>query len=107
MSQNKLDQVEPDMEEVDFSVNQMLCESGKTLTYMYFPTAAIVSLLCATENGASSEVAVVGNNGALDMSLFLSGSDSSPTKPWCKVQAKAIGCVPKPKKWPLIATALC
>jgi len=76
MSQNEWDQVEPDMEEVDFSVNQVLCESGKTPAYMYFPTTAIVSLLYMTESGASSEVAVVGNDGAVGMSLFLSGSDS-------------------------------
>lgn len=76
MSQNEWDQVEPDMEEVDFSVNQVLCESGKTPAYMYFPTTAIVSLLYMTESGASSEVAVVGNDGVVGMSLFLSGSDS-------------------------------
>ena len=86
------------MEEVDFSVNQMLCESGKTLTYMYFPTAAIVSLLCATENGASSEVAVVGNNGALDMSLFLSGSDSSPNQAMVQSAGKGYRMRPQAEK---------
>ena len=58
MSQSEWNQLEPDMEEVDFSLNQVLCESGKTPAYMYFPTTAIVSLLYMTENGASSEVAV-------------------------------------------------
>ena len=58
------------LEEVDFSLNQVLCESGKTPAYMYFPTTAIVSLLYMTEHGASSEVAVVGNDGAVGMSLF-------------------------------------
>ncbi len=76
MTQNEWDQLEPDLEEVDFSLNQVLCESGKTPAYMYFPTTAIVSLLYMTESGASSEVAVVGNDGAVGMSLFFSGSNS-------------------------------
>ena len=76
ISQNEWNALEPDMEEVDFSVNQVLCESGKTPAYMYFPTTAIVSLLYMTEDGASSEVAVVGNDGAVGMSLFFSGSNS-------------------------------
>ena len=76
MSQNEWNQLEPDMEEVDFSLNQVLCESGKTPAYMFFPTTAIVSLLYMTENGASSEVAVIGNDGAVGMSLFFSGSNS-------------------------------
>lgn len=69
-------QIEPYLEQVDFSYNQVLCESGKTPTYMYFPTTAIVSLLYMTESGDSSEVAVVGNDGVVGMSLFFSGSDS-------------------------------
>ena len=76
MSQHEWNELEPDMEEVDFSVNQVLCESGKTPAYMYFPTTAIVSLLYMTENGASSEVAVVGNDGMVGISLVLSGSNS-------------------------------
>ena len=76
MSQNEWDLLEPDMEEVDLLLNQVLYESGKTPAYMYFPTTAIVSLLYMTENGASSEVAVVGNDGAVGMSLFFSGSNS-------------------------------
>ena len=76
MSQNEWNLLEPDMEEVDLLLNQVLYESGKTPAYMYFPTTAIVSLLYMTENGASSEVAVVGNDGAVGMSLFFSGSNS-------------------------------
>lgn len=76
MTQNEWDLLEPEMEQVDFSLNQVLFESGKTPAYMYFPTTAIVSLLYITESGASSEVAVVGNDGAVGMSLFYSGSTS-------------------------------
>lgn len=76
MTQNEWNQIKPYLEQVDFSLNQVLCESGKTPSYMYFPTTAIVSLLYMTESGASSEVAVIGNDGAVGMSLFFSGSDS-------------------------------
>lgn len=76
MSENEWQQWEPDMESVDFSLNQVLYESGKTPAYMYFPTTAIVSLLYMTQNGSSSEVAVVGNDGVVGISLLLSGSDS-------------------------------
>ena len=76
MSDKEWSQWAPDMEPVDFSLNQVLYESGKTPAYMYFPTTAIVSLLYMTQNGASSEVAVVGNDGVVGISLLLSGSNS-------------------------------
>ena len=76
ISQSEWQKLEPDLEEVELSLNQVLCEAGKTPAYMYFPTTAIVSLLYMTESGASSEVAVVGNDGAVGMSLFFSGSNS-------------------------------
>lgn len=76
MSENEWHQWEPDMEPVDFSLNQVLYESGKTPAYMYFPTTAIVSLLYMTESGDSSEVAVIGNDGVVGISLLLSGSDT-------------------------------
>ena len=76
MTQNEWNQIKPYLEQVDFSLNQVLCESGEVPVYMYFPTTAIVSLLYMTESGDSSEVAVVGNDGVVGMSLFFSGSDS-------------------------------
>lgn len=76
MSEIEWNQWEPYMEQVDFSLNQVLYESGITPAYMYFPTTAIVSLLYMTKNGSSSEVAVVGNDGVVGLSLLLSGSNS-------------------------------
>lgn len=76
MSENEWHEWEPEMEPVDFSLNQVLYESGKTPAYLYFPTTAIVSLLYMTENGSSSEVAVIGNDGVVGISLLLSGSDT-------------------------------
>jgi CRP-like cAMP-binding protein len=54
-----------------------LCESGAPMRYVYFPTTAIVSLLYVTENGASAEVAVVGNEGIVGVSLFLGGETTT------------------------------
>ena len=76
MSDNEWQQWEHDLEPVDFSLHEVLYESGKTPAYMYFPTTAIVSLLYMTKSGASSEVAVIGNDGVVGLSLFLSGSNS-------------------------------
>ena len=76
ISHDEWSKLEPEMEEVDLSLNQVLSESGKTPAYMYFPTTAIVSLLYMTESGSSSEVAVIGNDGVVGISLVLSGSNS-------------------------------
>ena len=76
MTENEMNLIKSDLEEVNFSFNQVLCEAGKTPKYMYFPTTAIVSLLYITENGNTSEVAVIGNDGVVGMSLFFSGSNS-------------------------------
>jgi CRP-like cAMP-binding protein len=76
ISHSEWNKLQPEMEEVDFSLNQVLCEPGKTPAYMYFPTTAIVSLFYMTEDGASSEIAVIGNDGVVGISLVLSGSNS-------------------------------
>jgi len=65
---------EPYLEPVELLLGQVLSESGRTPAYVYFPTTAIVSLLYMTENGASSEVAVIGNDGVVGISLFMGGN---------------------------------
>ena len=55
---------EPLLERVEMPLSQVLYEPGATLTHVYFPTTSIVSLLYVLENGASAEIAVVGNAGA-------------------------------------------
>jgi CRP-like cAMP-binding protein len=52
-------------------------ESGGALSHVYFPTSAIVSLLYVMENGASAEIAVVGNEGIVGISLFMGGESTS------------------------------
>ncbi len=57
----------------------VLCESGQLLTHAYFPTTAIISLLYLTEDGTSTEIAVVGNEGLVGIPLFMGGG-SSPSR---------------------------
>ena len=69
----------PQLEQVDMPLGQVLYESGSTLSHVYFPTSAIVSLLYVMENGSSAEIAVVGNEGIVGISLFM-GGESTPSR---------------------------
>jgi CRP-like cAMP-binding protein len=69
----------PHLEFVHMPLGEVLYESGATLTHVYFPTTAIVSLLYVMENGASAEIAVVGNDGIVGVSLFMGGG-STPSR---------------------------
>ncbi len=70
---------EPQLEWVTLPLGQVLYESGRTMTHVYFPTTAIVSLLYVMENGASAEIAVVGHEGVVGVSLFMGGG-STPSR---------------------------
>jgi CRP-like cAMP-binding protein len=69
----------PQLEEVDLPLGQVLYEPGNTLSHVYFPTTAIVSLLYVMENGSSAEIAVVGHEGIVGISLFM-GGESTPSR---------------------------
>jgi CRP-like cAMP-binding protein len=64
---------QPQLEEVDLPLGKVLYESGAPMAYVYFPTSAIVSLLYVLENGASAEIAVVGFEGVVGVSIFMGG----------------------------------
>jgi CRP-like cAMP-binding protein len=67
----------PQLERVEMPLGQVLYEAGGTLSHVYFPTTAIISLLYVMENGASAEIAVVGNEGIVGISLFMGGDSTS------------------------------
>ena len=69
----------PQLEWVEMPLGQVLYESGSTLSHVYFPITAIVSLLYVMENGASAEIAVVGYEGIIGVSLFM-GGESTPSR---------------------------
>jgi CRP-like cAMP-binding protein len=60
----------------ELPLGEVLHESGGTMSHVYFPTTAIVSLLYVLENGASAEIAVVGNDGLVGVSLFMGGGST-------------------------------
>jgi CRP-like cAMP-binding protein len=62
---------------IELPLGEVLYEQGSILAHVYFPTTAIVSLLYEMENGASSEIAVVGNDGVVGISLFMGGESTS------------------------------
>jgi CRP-like cAMP-binding protein len=84
-----LDRWRPHLEPVDMPLGQVLYEAGGTLSHVYFPTTAIVSLLYVMENGSSAEIAVVGNEGLVGVSLFMGGG-STPSR--AVVQSAGSGC---------------
>ena len=69
----------PQLEAVDMPLGQVLYESGTRLSHVYFPTTSIISLLYVMENGASAEIAVVGHEGIVGISLFM-GGESTPSR---------------------------
>ena len=69
----------PHLELVPMLLGDVLHESGAKLQYVYFPTTAIVSLQYLLENGSSSEIAGVGNEGVLGISLFM-GGNTTPSR---------------------------
>lgn len=69
-----LERISPHLELIQMPLGQVLHESGGQLQHAYFPTTAIVSLHYIMENGASAEIAGVGNEGVLGVSLFMGGN---------------------------------
>jgi len=60
-------------------LGEVLYESGSQLRHVYFPTSSIVSLLYVMEDGASAEIAVVGNEGMVGVALFM-GGETTPSR---------------------------
>ena len=67
----------PQIERVALEFGEELYEPGATLRHVYFPTSAIVSLVHTTRDGDSTEIAMVGNEGMLGVSLFLGGDSTT------------------------------
>jgi CRP-like cAMP-binding protein len=67
----------PQLKLVSLPLGKVLYESGDTLKHIYFPTDSIVSLLYVLENGASAEISVVGNDGAIGLALYMGGETTT------------------------------
>lgn len=67
----------PHLKLVSLPLGAVLYEAGDRLRHIYFPTDAIVSLLYVLANGASAEISIVGNEGAIGVALFMGGETTT------------------------------
>jgi CRP-like cAMP-binding protein len=75
----EFDALLPNLERVQMPLGLAVYESGGPQGYVYFPLNSIVSLLYVLENGASTEIAVTGNEGLVGISLFM-GGETTPSR---------------------------
>jgi CRP-like cAMP-binding protein len=79
LPQSVLQRLAPQLERVDMPLGQVLYVSGETPQHVFFPITAVVSLLYFSENGSTSEIAVVGREGLVGVSVFMGGG-STPSR---------------------------
>jgi CRP-like cAMP-binding protein len=73
------DRLRPQMELRRMPLGHVLYESGDSMRHVYFPTTSIISLLYVMEDGSSAEIAIVGNEGIVGISLFM-GGETTPSR---------------------------
>jgi CRP-like cAMP-binding protein len=71
------ERLRPRMELRPMPLGQVLYEPGNAMRHVYFPTTSIISLLYVMEDGSSAEIAIVGNEGIVGISLFMGGESTS------------------------------
>jgi CRP-like cAMP-binding protein len=79
LPQSDFEQLKSHLKLVSLTLGEALYESGVTLRHVYFPIDSIVSLLYVMADGASAEIAVVGNDGVVGVSLFM-GGETTPSR---------------------------
>lgn len=77
--QTEYDRIASDLEYVEMPLGEVIYESGELLQHVYFPIDSIISMLYVMEDGASAEIAVVGNEGILGISIFM-GGETTPSR---------------------------
>lgn len=78
LPRNEYQRLEPHLRWVELALGESLVESGKAIRHVYFPLDCIVSLLCVMDDGDSTEIAVVGSEGIVGISLFM-GGETTPS----------------------------
>jgi CRP-like cAMP-binding protein len=73
------DRFAPHLTPVALGLGEVIYESGTNQPHVYFPIDSIVSLLYTLEDGSSAEIAIVGNEGLVGISLFM-GGDTTPSR---------------------------
>jgi CRP-like cAMP-binding protein len=82
------ERLRPHLEVVDLPLGAALYEPGSRLRQLYFPSSGIVSLLQVMADGASAEIAVVGNEGVVGIAMFM-GGDTTPSRAVVQSAARA------------------
>ena len=84
-----LQRLRAELEPVVLKLGEVIFETGDELDFLYFPTSGIISLLQVMANGSTGEIAVVGNEGAVGIALFM-GGESSPSRAVVQSAASAL-----------------
>ena len=79
LSETDFEPLKSHLKSVSLSLGEVLYESGMVLRHVYFPIDSIVSLLYVMEDGGSAEIAVVGHDGVVGVSLFM-GGETTPSR---------------------------
>lgn len=69
----------PHLELAELSLRALMYEAGRPMRHVYFPTDSIISMQYLMENGASTAISVVGNEGLLGITLYM-GGESTPSR---------------------------
>src|SRR5512132_341861 len=73
LPRDEFERLLPSLQQVSFSLGEVVYEFGGHLDYVFFPTTSIVSLLYTMENGSSAEMGLTGNDGVVGIALFMGG----------------------------------
>jgi CRP-like cAMP-binding protein len=73
------ERIRPHLKLITLPLGESVYEPGVVLQHVYFPVDAIVSLLYVMADGAAAEIAVVGNDGVIGVSLFM-GGQTTPSR---------------------------
>ncbi|MGA3250136.1 MAG: Crp/Fnr family transcriptional regulator [Paraburkholderia sp.] len=77
LPETEWERMAPHLVDVDMPLGQVVYESGDPVHHVYFPSTAVVSLLYVMEDGASAEIAIVGNEGLIGIAVFMGGETTS------------------------------
>ncbi len=76
---DEYERIRDSLELVHLPLGDSVCEPYIEMKHVYFPVDSIVSLLCVMEDGGSAEIAVVGFEGIVGVSLFM-GGETTPSR---------------------------
>ena len=88
LPEQEFERLRSDLEEVSLPLGRSIYEAGVQMHHLYFPIEGIISLLQVMENGSSGEIAVVGNEGVVGISLFM-GGETTPSRAVVQSRARA------------------